>query len=275
MTHSFSRNSYVHSQQRKGKDCATLTATMVARITMYHFNLFVVALLLSSVVAFTGQAGYSTYSCIRQLSSNSCHDNHLTRLYVEPSQSDDEKLPLPTNTADTKSDNTLTTSKYEEGDPRRALEQFGSLFSLVQEIFAEGSSWDEDKLEQKTQEFVRTYLRVFVPGLSYAVTSLGVFASFFFSLLITLSISGRGYSDILGAVSSVEPLRNLLEKADPSWGNAAIALIGCEVLGPVILAITLALTPKTMDALQTKLGESGWGEENIEERAAEILNLTS
>eukprot|EP00985_Skeletonema_marinoi_P001205 scaffold478_cov80-Skeletonema_marinoi.AAC.3 len=86
---------------------------------------------------------------------------------------------------------------------------------------------------------------------------------------------GRGYSDILRAVSSVEPLRNLLEKADPSWGNAAIALIGCEVLGPVILAITLALTPKTMDALQTKLAESGWGEENIEERAAEILNLTS
>mmetsp|Transcript_4074 Transcript_4074/g.5947 ORF Transcript_4074/g.5947 Transcript_4074/m.5947 type:complete len:165 (+) Transcript_4074:325-819(+) len=130
-------------------------------------------------------------------------------------------------------------------------------------------------LNKKTQEFVRTYLRVFVPGLSYAVTSLGVFASFFFSLLITMSISGRGYSDILGAVSSVEPLRNLLEKADPSWGNAAIALIGCEALGPVILAITLALTPKTMDALQTKLAESGWGEENIEERAAEILNLTS
>eukprot|EP00984_Skeletonema_dohrnii_P005167 scaffold1815_cov147-Skeletonema_dohrnii-CCMP3373.AAC.19 len=223
---------------------------MVARITMYHCNLLVVALLLSSAVAFTGQTGYSTSSCIRQLSSNSCHDNHITRLYVEPSQSDDEKLPLPTSTIDTKSDNTLTTSKYEEGDPRRALEQFGSLFSLVQEIFVEGSSWDEDKLEQKTQEFVRTYLRVFVPGLSYAVTS-------------------------LGAVSSVEPLRNLLEKADPSWGNAAIALIGCEALGPVILAITLALTPKTMDALQTKLAESGWGEENIEELAAEILNLTS
>lgn len=274
MTHSFSQLIFISTiqlqQKKEGKRLRKLTATMVARITMYHCNLLVVALLLSSAVAFTGQAGY-----IRQLSSNSCHDNHLTRLYVEPSQSDDEKLPLPTNTVDTTHDNTLTTSKYEEGDPRRALEQFGSLFSQVQEIFVEGSSWDEDKLEQKTQEFVRTYLRVFVPGLSYAVTSLGVFASFFFSLLITLSISGRGYSDILGAVSSVEPLRNLLEKADPSWGNAAIALIGCEVLGPVILAITLALTPKTMDALQTKLAESGWGEENIEERAAEILNLTS
>ena len=249
----------------------------MARTRMYHCNLLVVALLLSSAVAFTGQAGYCpTSSCIRRLPSKSYHDNNnLTRLFAEPSQPDDEKLPLATSAADTKDNNALKTSKYDEGDPRQALEQFGSLFSLVQEIFVEGSSWDEDKLEQKTQEFVRTYLRVFVPGLSYAVTSLGVFVSFFLSLLLTLSISGRGYSDILGAVSSVEPLRNLLEKADPSWGNAAIALIGCEALGPVILAITLALTPKTMDALRTKLDESGWGEENIEERAAEILNLTS
>lgn len=249
---------------------------MVAIITMYHSNLFVVALLFSSADAFTGQACYySTSSCIRQLSSNSCHDNHLTQLFAEPSQSDDERTSPSSNTIDIKESNALVMSKYEEGDPRQALEQFGALFSLVQEIFVEGSSWDEDKLEQKTQEFVRTYLRVFVPGLSYAVTSLGVFASFFFSLLFSLSISGRGYSDILSAVSSVGPLRNLLEKADPSWGNAAIALIGCEALGPVILAITLALTPKTMDALRTKLDESGWGEENIEERAAEILNLTS
>eukprot|EP00986_Skeletonema_menzelii_P009201 scaffold4123_cov145-Skeletonema_menzelii.AAC.10 len=215
---------------------------------MYHSNLFfVVALLFSSADAFTGQACYySTSSCIRQLSSNSCHDNHLTQLFAEPSQSDDERTSPSSNTIDIKESNALVMSKYEEGDPRQALEQFGALFSLVQEIFVEGSSWDEDKLEQKTQEFVRTYLRVFVPGLSYAVT-----------------------------ISSVGPLRNLLEKADPSWGNAAIALIGCEALGPVILAITLALTPKTMDALRTKLDESGWGGENIEERAAEILNLTS
>ena len=40
-------------------------------------------------------------------------------------------------------------------------------------------------------------------------------------------------------------------------------------------AITLALTPKTMEVLQTKLNESGWGEDDIEKRASDILNLTS
>jgi hypothetical protein len=42
----------------------------------------------------------------------------------------------------------------------------------------------------------------------------------------------------------------------------------------VILAATLALTPKTMEALQNKLDELGWGEDDIEDRAADILRLT-
>ena len=168
-----------------------------------------------------------------------------------------------------------TPSKYDDGDPRQALEEFGSLFSLVQAILLEGSTWDSDTLEEKTQEFVRTYLRVFIPGVGYAATSLAVFGSTFVSFDLALATSGRGYADILAAVSDVEPLRALLEKADPAWGNVAIALIGCEIVSPVILAATLALTPKTIGALRTKLDELGWGEDDIGERAADILNLTS
>ena len=105
---------------------------------------------------------------------------------------------------------------------------------------------------------------------------MGVFGTTFLSIIFGLSISGRGYTDILSSiVDGIEPIRNLLEKANPTWGNVAIALIGCEVLGPVILGVTLALTPKTMDVLQTKLDEAGWGEDDIEKRAADILNLTS
>lgn len=166
-------------------------------------------------------------------------------------------------------------SKYDDGDPRQALEQFGSLFSQVQAIFLEGSSWDSDTLEAKTEEFVRTYLRVFVPGIGYAATSFAVFGSSFALVTLALSISGRGYADVLGAVGDIDFLRGLLERADPAWGNAAIALLGCEVLSPVILAVTLALTPKTMDALQGKLNEWGWGEDDIDKRTAEILNMTS
>jgi len=92
--------------------------------------------------------------------------------------------------------------------------------------------------------------------------------------LLGLTVSGRGYNDILTMLGSIEPLRAFLEKADPTWGNAAIALLGCEVLSPVILGATLALTPRTMEALRRKLEELGWGEDDINERAADILRLT-
>ena len=114
-----------------------------------------------------------------------------------------------------------------------------------------------------------------MPGIGYAATSGAVFGSSFALVLLALSVSGRGYNDVLGALGDVEFIRVLLEKADPAWGNAAIALLGCELLSPAILAATLALTPKTIEALQTKVDEAGWGEDDIQERTAEILNMTS
>ena len=163
----------------------------------------------------------------------------------------------------------------DDGDPRKALEQFGSLFLQVQTIFLEGSNWDDNKLEAKTKEFVKTYITVFVPGMGYAATSLAVYASIFFTVLLALGISGRGYTDLLSAISGIGPLHDLLEKVavDPAWGNAAIALLGCELLSPVILAVTLLLTPTTMAVLRNQLDVWGWGEDDVDKRVGEILNL--
>mmetsp|Transcript_37893 Transcript_37893/g.81812 ORF Transcript_37893/g.81812 Transcript_37893/m.81812 type:complete len:253 (-) Transcript_37893:203-961(-) len=242
--------------------------------------ILVLAILLSTASAFTSRAGSTCFDTVSntllpRLSSspnnNPCK-HHPFRLYAATPQADDEP-PENEGNVDTSAAAT-SPSKYEDGDPRQALEQFGSLFTLVQAIFSEGSTWDSDTLEEKTREFVSTYLRVFVPGVGYAVTSFAVFGSSVLSFLLALAVSGRGYSDILAAVGGIEPLRNLLEKADPAWGNVAIALVGCEVISPVILAVTLALTPKTMDALRVKLDELGWGEDDIDERVADILQLT-
>jgi hypothetical protein len=183
------------------------------------------------------------------------------RLHAEPSPADDE---LANN-------NAAPSSAYDDGDPRQALEQFGSLFSQVQVIFTEGSTWDSEELEDKTQEFVRTYLAVFVPGIGYSLTALSAYAASFAFFEVVLAISGRGYTDVLAAVSDIGPLRDLLEKADPAWGNAAIVLLACELLSPAIFAVALALTPKTMDVLRTNLDGWGWGEKDIDKRVAEIL----
>lgn len=223
-------------------------------------------LLLTSVAAFGGHTITASSLLLRPSLSNSPYK--YSRLHAEPSPVEDDEL-LGNN--DNKAP---SSSAYEEGDPRQALEQFGSLFSQVQIIFTEGNTWDSDKLEDKTQEFVRTYLAVFIPGIGYAATSFATLAASFTFFSLALAISGRGYTDILAAVSEIGPLRELLEKADPAWGNAAIALIGCELASPAILALTLALTPKTMDALRTNLDEWGWGEEDIDKRVADILGST-
>ena len=246
---------------------------MTVRIT----SLLVVAVVLAivgSASAFTS-IGYQT---THKRSINRHHFSTRSPLFAI-SETEDDVIAVDNNSSNDDIDSNeiipVPSSKYENGDPRQALEQFGSLFTLVQEIFTDGSTWSESQLETKTQQFITTYLNIFIPGLSYAITSLGVFGTTFLSIIFGLSISGRGYTDILSIVDGIEPIRNLLEKANPTWGNVAIALIGCEVLGPVILGVTLALTPKTMDVLQTKLDEAGWGEDDIEKRAADILNLTS
>jgi hypothetical protein len=162
-------------------------------------------------------------------------------------------------------------SAHEDGDPRQALEKFGSLFSQVQLIVTEGSTWDSEVLEDKTREFVTSYVGVVVPGLGYVATSIAVYVSSFAFIGVLLALSGRGYNDILAAADGIGPLRDLLEKADPTWGNAAIVLVALEVLSPAIIGVTLALTPKMMDALRTNLDGWGWGEEGIADRVAEIM----
>mmetsp|Transcript_9836 Transcript_9836/g.17912 ORF Transcript_9836/g.17912 Transcript_9836/m.17912 type:complete len:258 (-) Transcript_9836:150-923(-) len=240
-------------------------------------------ILLTPVAAFsfghTGTAAKAKALYIRPLSKSPpyIYPLHRLQLHAEP-----ERSPSPEPSPDEQGNNKSAVetaaastqkkpSAYDEGDPRQALEQFGSLFSQVQAILTEGSSWDSDELEEKTRELVRSYVDVVVPGLGYAATSLAVYAASFAFVGVVLALSGRGYTDILAAVSGFEPLRDLLEKADPTWGNAAIALVIIELLSPAIIAVTLALTPKTMDSLRTNLDAWGWGEEGIDERVSEML----
>jgi hypothetical protein len=239
-------------------------------------------ILLASATAFVGHHKSTTHQRVatstlrlRRTTPTLMSQHKYLRLHAQPSPIDDDELLLESDSSSNNNKNDeatpmLSESKYDDGDPRQALEQFGSLFSQVQAIIMEGSTWDSDKLDEKTQEFVRTYIRVVVPGIGYAATSIAVYASSFLFLELVLAVSGRGYTDITAAVSGIGFLRDLLEKADPTWGNAAIALLGCEALAPVILAATLALTPKTMDIVRNQMDEWGWGEDDIDKRVSEI-----
>mmetsp|Transcript_15537 Transcript_15537/g.33638 ORF Transcript_15537/g.33638 Transcript_15537/m.33638 type:complete len:260 (-) Transcript_15537:845-1624(-) len=235
------------------------TASKQTKMARVKQTILLGLILLTSVAAF----GHTAARNLRPLSKSPQYPLH--RLHAEPSP--DELGNKSTVTAASGT----PPSAYDEGDPRQALEQFGSLFSQVQAILTEGDSWDSDELEDKTREFVRSYVGVVVPGVGYVATSVAVYASSFAFVRVALALSGRGYTDIVASVSGFEPLRDLLEKADPAWGNTAIALVILEILSPAIIAVTLALTPKTMDSLRTTLDGWGWGEEGINERVSEML----
>jgi hypothetical protein len=224
-------------------------------------SVFYLIILISSpaVHGFSNLAG----EAFRSLSRASKQDPSSLYQQLQP----EEPTPSSESTG-----NSIAPSAYGEGDPRQALEQFGSLFSQMQVIVTEGNTWDSDKLEEKTREFVTTYVKVFVPGMGYVATSLAVYISSFAAVSIPLAVSGHGYEDLLALTSAYEPLRNFLaEKLDPTWGNLAITLVILEILSPAILAATLALSPKTTDVLRSNLDGWGWGEEGIDVRVSEIL----
>jgi len=253
-----------------------IVAVRVQLVTQ-HCCLLGLLIFLSPAIAFVGHSYTSSCTGISlqrlSLRSNSRTYPYYHRLHVKPVDEDnngelniDKEAPsLPP----------LVLSEFKDGDPRQALEQFGSLFSQVQAIVTEGNSWTSDELEAKTKDFVRTYIRVFVPGIGYAATSLAVFVSTFLFLNVALAISGHGLADLLAVATDnhIDSFRDLLlTPAVEKWGNVAIALLGCELLSPVILAATLALTPKTMDLLRNQLEKWGWGENDIDRRASELLN---
>lgn len=136
---------------------------------------------------------------------------------------------------------------------------------------AQGRSWDTDTLEAKAQDFAATYVRVLVPGLSYTATQLAVFVSAFAAVWGGLAASGVGYAGLVDLASGVAPLQHLLAQVDPAWGNTALALVLLELLSPLLIGASLALTPKTMGALRGQLEAWELDEVGMRQKVSEML----
>jgi hypothetical protein len=59
------------------------------------------------------------------------------------------------------------------------------------------------------------------------------------------------------AAQGIPPVASALEQIDPSLGNAAIALLIVELLGPALIAIALAAAPRASASLKEQL--NAWG----------------
>ena len=135
----------------------------------------------------------------------------------------------------------------------------------------QGSSWDADTLEAKAQDFAGTYVRVLIPGISYTATQFALFAAAFVSAWTTLAVSGLGYTNLVELAGRIEPLQQLLERVDPAWGNTALSLLVLELMSPLLIGASLALTPKTVRAVTRQLEEWELDEAGMRNKVSELL----
>ena len=182
-------------------------------------------------------------------------------------------------------------------DPRKAVEEVGSLLEQVKEVWTDGKTWSMEERAEKRRKIVSSYVTVFAPAVAFSGVQLSLSIGGFLLFLLGLKISGRGYADIVGLAGALPPLQGLLDKIDDSWGararpsgppapthriraapcagDAAIALLLVELSAPVLLAAALALATPATEALQAKLVEWDLDADGLNARIEKVLEATT
>ena len=53
-------------------------------------------------------------------------------------------------------------------DPRKAVEELGSLVKQVQEVWTDGKNWDMEERARRRREIVSSYVAVFAPAVAFS-----------------------------------------------------------------------------------------------------------
>lgn len=162
-----------------------------------------------------------------------------------------------------------------ELDPKQALAELGGLVEQVKEVWTEGKSWSVEQRAERRRALVASYVRVFAPALAFSGVQLSLTLGAFVVALLSLSVSGRGYDDILGLADGLPPVRDALGSIDSSWGNAAIALLLVELAAPLLIPVAATLTPAATGKLRAQLGEWNLDEDGLNARIEAVLDRTS
>ena len=160
-------------------------------------------------------------------------------------------------------------------NPKQALEELGELTKQIQVLWSEGKTWTPEQRVERRREIVGTYVRVFAPAMAFSGVQLLLTLGIFAVVLLGLNLSGRGYVDAVELLDGVPFLGDLLQKIEPSWGNAAIALAMVEVLAPVLIPLAALATPAATSSLQAKLTEWGLDADGLNKKIEDLLERTT
>ena len=160
-------------------------------------------------------------------------------------------------------------------DPRRALEEFGSLIEQVKELNSKWKGWSPDERAERRRAVVSTYVRVFAPAVAFSAVQLGLSLGAFAIILLGLTVSGRGYADVAALCEAVPFLASALEKLDPTLGNSAIALLAVELSAPALIGAALLAAPGATKSLEEQLASRGLDADGLNARIERLLGETA
>ena len=92
-------------------------------------------------------------------------------------------------------------------DPRKAVEELGSLVKQVQELWTEGKTWSIEERASRRRALVSSYVAVFAPAVAFSGVQLSLSIGSFLLALLGLKISGRGYADLVSLSGALPPLQ--------------------------------------------------------------------
>ena len=117
-------------------------------------------------------------------------------------------------------------------DPRKAVEELGSLVKQIQELWTDGKNWDMEERARRRRAVVNSYVAVFAPAVAFSGVQLTLSIGGFLVFLIGLKISGRGYADIVELSGVLPPLQVGRQLLQPSPTASSLYPLPTPLVGP-------------------------------------------
>mmetsp|Transcript_3007 Transcript_3007/g.4599 ORF Transcript_3007/g.4599 Transcript_3007/m.4599 type:complete len:226 (+) Transcript_3007:254-931(+) len=195
-------------------------------------------LLLQAAVVTSLPTAIQKYSCGRYFPAQSLQRRRRRR--------SSHNLKLPRQHATSKDSNEITTTTSVD-DPRKAFNAVSSIIDKLGEYSSNMNSWDDQQMEMWQKEYSDLVQNVAVPTLAFATSNLVISTAIFFSILVSLDKTGRGFSDvqtILGAIPLLgQKLQGALTNIDPKIGNGALSLVLVDLVAPLSIPLAVTLSP--------------------------------
>lgn len=117
-------------------------------------------------------------------------------------------------------------------DPRKAVEEMGSLVKQIQELWTDGKNWGVEERATRRRAVVSSYVAVFAPAVAFSGVQLTLSIGSFLIALLGLKISGRGYADIVELSSGLPPLQVARQLLQPSPSASTLTHTPRPLVGP-------------------------------------------